>query len=132
MRRMWPFLDGSPAMPLSVINTLAGGPEERSALVIAVIDTGYSGFILLTERLFDQMGFDALMNESTSGRLADGSLIRMRSAYGTIRISDLEVEVHGRVETCTGAEEILLGTDGIQGLALTIDSCAQESFARLC
>ena len=129
---MWPFLAGSPAIPLSVINTLTSGPEERSASVVAVVDTGYSGFILVTERLFDRLGFGEQLTQETSGRLADGSVIRLRSGFGTIKISDPEVELHGRVETCKGIEGVLLGIEGIQGLALTIDSCSQESFARVC
>ena len=129
---MWPFLEGSPTMPLTIVNTLGSERKERTASVTAVIDTGYSGFVLLSERLFNRLGFDELMNENTSGRLADGSLLRMRSTYGTLRISDLELDLHGVVETCKGAETTLLGMDGIQGLALTIDSCAQESSARMC
>jgi len=129
---MWPFLEGSPTIPLTIVNTLASGLEERSASVTAIVDTGYSGFILLSEQLFNRLGFEELANESTSGRLADGSLVRMRSAYGTLRVSDLEFDLDGLVETCKGAETTLLGMDGIQGLALTIDSCAQESSARTC
>ena len=129
---MWPFLEGSPTIPVTVVNTLASGTEEISASVSAIVDTGYSGFILLSEELFNRLGFDDLTNESTSGRLADGSSVRMRSAYGTLRISDLERDLDGLVETCKGAETILLGMDGIQGLALTIDSCTQESSARTC
>jgi len=129
---MWPFLEGSPTIPVTIVNTLGSGREERSASVTAIVDTGYSGLILLSEELFNRLGFDELTDKSTSGRLADGSLVLMRSGYGTLRISDLERDLDGLVETCKGAETILLGMDGIQGLALTIDSCAQESSARTC
>ncbi len=129
---MWPFLEGSPTIPVTVVNTLASGREEKSASVTAIVDTGYSGFVLLSEELFNRLGFDDLTLESTSGRLADGSSVRMRSGYGTLRFSDLELELDGLVETCKGAETILLGMDGIHRLALTIDSCAQESSARTC
>ena len=129
---MWPFLEGTPTIPVTIVNILGSGREERSASVTAVVDTGYSGFILLSEELFNRLGFDELTNESTSGRLADGSSVRMRSGYGTLRFSDLKHDLDGLVETCKGAETILLGMDGIQGLSLTIDSCAQESRARTC
>ncbi len=129
---MWPFLERSPAIPLSIKNTLAGGGKTETASVMAVVDTGYGGFIMLPEELFKRLGFMDLRTETTYARLADGSVIRMLSSYGTIEISDVEVELDGRVQTCEGAEEILLGMDGIRSLALTIDSCSRESFARPC
>lgn len=129
---MWSFLGKAPVISVDVINTLTSESREPQASIIAVLDTGYAGFIMLPEELFDRLQFSEQRLQSVTGRLADGSVIQIRSAYGTVSFPDLGFELHGRVQTCDGAEETLLGMDGIQNLAVTVDCCAAQTFARVC
>lgn len=129
---MWEFLESSPIMPITVVNTLSSAtrPTERSML--AVVDTGYSGFLLLPRSTFRELGFDDLRKDSSRARLANGATVELFSAYGTIRFQDLGMEIDGKVQTCEGAEEVLIGIDGIHVLAFTIDGCAKMCYARGC
>jgi clan AA aspartic protease len=129
---VWEFLESTPVIPITVTNTLAApsDPPERS--IVAVVDTGYSGFLLLPEAIFEALGFKDLRADHSRARLANGSVIEMPSVYGTIRFRDLEAEVDGRVQTCEGAEEVLIGMEGLRRLAITVDGCTKMCYARSC
>ena len=129
---MWEFLESSPVIPIAVVNTLASPsrPAERSML--AVVDTGYSGFLLLPQQMFQELGFADLKNDSSRAQLANGTVVEFSSSYGTVRFPDLGTEVDGRVQTCEGAEEVLIGIDGLRGLAITVDGCTKMCYARTC
>jgi clan AA aspartic protease len=129
---MWKFLESNPVVPITVVNTLASEsrPVERS--VLAVVDTGYSGFLLVPERMFRELGFADLKKDSSRAQLANGSIVELSSSYGTVRFRDLETEADGRVQTCEGAEEVLIGMDGLRGLAITVDGCKKTCYARTC
>jgi clan AA aspartic protease len=100
--------------------------------MLAVVDTGYSGFLLLPQRAFQELGFAELNMDSSRTRLANGSVIELSSSYGTVRFQDLGVEVDGQVQTCEGVEEVLIGMDGLRGLAVTVDGCVKMCYARTC
>ena len=129
---MWEFLESSPAIPITVVNTLVSAtrPTERSML--AVVDTGYSGFLLLPRKTFRELGFDDLRNYPSRAQLANGAIVEMSSSYGTVRFQDLGTETDGQVQTCEGMEEVLIGIDGIRELAVTVDGCAKMCYARRC
>ena len=129
---MWEFLESSPVIPIIVANTLAAPSHPPEISVVAVVDTGYSGFLLLPRAIFNALGFEGLRTDSSRARLANGSFVEMSSAYGTIRFGDLGAEADGRVQTCEGAEEVLIGMDGLRGLAITVDGCTKMSYARTC
>jgi len=93
---------------------------------------GYSGFLLLPEAIFEALGFKDLRTDLSRIRLANGSFVEVSSIYGTIRFQDLGAEAGGRVQTCEGAEEVLIGIDGLRGLAITVDGCMKMCYARTC
>lgn len=129
---MWDFLESSPVIPITVVNTLANPahPPERS--LMAVVDTGYSGFLLLPRKTFRELSFDDLRKESSHAQMADGSVVELSSSYGSIRFQDVGEELDGLVQTCEGADEILIGMDGLRALAITVDGCAKKCYARPC
>jgi clan AA aspartic protease len=129
---MWEFLESSPAIPITVINTLGRATNPMVRSMLAVVDTGYSGFLLLPRRTFGELGFDDLRKGSSAAQLANGTIIELSFAYGTVRFQDLGAEADGKVETCEGAQEVLIGVDGLRGLAVTIDGCAKATYAREC
>lgn len=129
---MWEFLESSPIIPIMVMNTLAGTSRPPRRSLAAVIDTGYSGFLLLPQRMFQELGFEDMRKDSSKPQLANGSIVEMSSAYGTIRFEDLGTETDGRVQTCEGVEEVLIGMDGLRGLGFTVDGCTKMSYARSC
>ena len=130
MSIVWRFLEGSPSLGLSVSNVLV--PDDVTESLLAVVDTGYTGFLMLPEPLFEKLRFSELKTEGTTATLADGREVTLRSAYGLIAIQGVELEVAGQVQTFDGAEETLLGMDGLREFSITIDSCDQVSTVRRC
>jgi clan AA aspartic protease len=129
---VWEFLESSPVVPITVVNTLAGASHSTERSLLAVVDTGYSGFLLLPQKMFRELGFADLKKDSSRAQLANGSMVELSSSYGTVRFRDLGTEADGRVQTCEGAEEVLIGMDGLRGLAITVDGCGKMSYARKC
>jgi clan AA aspartic protease len=129
---MWEFLESSAAVPITIVNTLSGETDQSRRPVLAVVDTGYSGFLLVPETVYRELGFEDLRKKSSRARLANGALVELSSSYGTIRFDDLKVETDGLVQTCQGIEEVLIGMDGIRELAVTVNGCAKTTGARRC
>lgn len=99
---------------------------------MAVVDTGFSGFLFVPPRMFDRLGLGALRPKKGAAVLADGSRIEIRGAYGTVEYPQLAVTADGLVETSEGASEILVGMDGIRQLSLRMDCCSETLEAERC
>jgi hypothetical protein len=82
--------------------------------------------------MFQELGFAELKKDSSRAQLANGSVVELSSSYGTVRFLDLGAEAGGRVQTCEWAEEVLIGMDGLRGLAITVDGCMRMCYARKC
>jgi len=129
---MWQFLEDSPAIGITVSNPLLDPSGERSEPMVAVIDTGFSGFLFVPEGVFERLGFSELRASSRTGRLVEGSSLKLRAAFGRIQIQEVDLSLDGEVYTCRGAEETLVGMAGLRDLAVTLDSCQKRSSVRVC
>ena len=129
---MWNFLGSSPAIEVRMRNTLLGETYPRNGGVMAVLDTGYSGFLLLPTKIFRALRLDELMSRKSVAWLADGMKIEMKGAVGSIEIPGLGRTLDGMVQTLEGASEILIGMDGIRGLFVQLDCCNRKLYAESC
>ena len=122
---MWNYVDNTAVMEISIKNTLVQ-ESSHDRIFLAVLDTGYSGFLYIPERLFRKLGFDKLRTKKLKATLADGGSFGLSGAYGSISFPSLEnLTVDGIVETSKGAREILIGMEGIRSLALELNCCRQ-------
>lgn len=132
---MWRFVDRTPVIPISIRNPLLEQiyPESKDGTILAVLDTGYSGFLYVPTHIFRKLGFHKLKNKSVSATLADGSTLKLTASYGSICIPSLQnLTVEGMVETSKNAEEILIGMGGIRNLLLELDCCRETLNAENC
>jgi clan AA aspartic protease len=132
---LWQFVDGTPVIPISVNNTLLDlrYPQEQDATVLAILDTGYSGFLYIPQRLFDRLGFPELRTKSAKATLADGTTLKLTSAYGSLSIPSLHrLTVEGIIETSKGAQEILIGMRAIRSLIVELNCCGGTTDAEEC
>lgn len=91
------------------------GPGGTTATVEAVIDTGYTGFLVVSSALAQQLGL--LLASANQARLADGS-IRVFDTYSA------EVEWDGQlrpIPVSTLGDEALIGMRLLDGYRLTVD-----------
>jgi len=90
---------------------------------MAVLDTGFTGFLLVPNGVFKELRLDELKPIVTTGQLADGSSIQLRGAYGSLRIPELDFKDEGLIESAPDIREILLGIRGMKRLRTLVDGC---------
>jgi len=110
-------------VPVRLSNPLLETEYPANGQVMAAIDTGYTGFILVPHTVFRALKLDELKTMTTKGELADGRSIKLHAAYGIFRIPELPFEDEGLIETNPEITEILLGMRAIRRLQTTIDGC---------
>ncbi len=119
-------------MEVRVRNTLLGESYPKNGGVMAVLDTGYSGFLFLPTKIFQALRFNELEARKSIAWLANGMKIEMKSAYGSVDIAGLDTALDGLVQTSEGASEILIGMDGIKRLLVQLDCCNRKLYVERC
>jgi len=110
-------------VPVRLSNPLLETEYPTNGQVMAAIDTGYTGFVLVPHTVFRALKLDELKPMTIKGELADGRSIKLHAAYGILRIPELPFEDEGLIETNPEITEILLGMRAIRRLQTTIDGC---------
>jgi clan AA aspartic protease len=130
---LWKFVDFTPVIEISIENTLLGKVYPKKGRgVMAVLDTGYSGFLFIPKNLFEKLHLSDLKTTKTEAILADGSSIQLNGAFGSISYPDVGLKVDGLIETSKDAEEILVGMQGIRRLFLEFDCCREQLQVQEC
>lgn len=119
----WSFTDDALLVPIGLSNPLLDTEYPIDGRVMATLDTGYTGFILIPPNIFRALKLDELKPMSTKGQLADGRSIELQAAYGILRIPELPFEDEGLIETNPAITEILLGIRAIGRLKTMVDGC---------
>ena len=109
-----------------MINSLLGTAYPERGDVLGILDTGYTGFILLPEATFDQLRLSELDIKKTPALSADGREVELLGAYGTVAFSEAGILVDGLVQTCEGASELLVGTDALRRIRVIMDFCRED------
>lgn len=92
--------DGSPTLAVTVLG------RNKSADLDAIIDTGFTGFLLIGKEAAAPLGFVPNIELQTM-RLADGSMHRRQTALGAVRLG--EETKRGLIVLEPNNEETLLG-----------------------
>jgi clan AA aspartic protease len=132
MTALWNFLGGTPVMRVKIVNPFMHTSYPTEGDVVAVVDTGYSGFLLVPTRLFNGAGLDGLRHYTADAVVADQRHVKLTGAHATMVIPDLSLEVDGLVETNDHIKEVLVGMDGLHDMALLLNCCEGELSARIC
>jgi len=104
-------------------NPLLGERYPREGDVLAVLDTGYEGFLAVPREVFDSLKLGELITERGELVLPNKQVVTTHAAYAAARIIDAGVLVEGLVETFEGLDEIVAGQDILSSLRLVIDYC---------
>ncbi|RLI78917.1 clan AA aspartic protease [Archaeoglobales archaeon] len=116
-------LVGAPFLEISIENPFNSRIYPEDGEVLAVVDTGYEGFLMLPENLFKLLGFDELSLEERKLLLPDGNFIVSHGTYGIIKVGDFKCE--GFIET-TKVDELILGIDFLSNFRITLDYCIKR------
>jgi predicted aspartyl protease len=92
------------------------------------VDTGYDGFLLLSEEKYKSTGFylfELPRRYWPEGETLTGEIFRLRRALAIVQIPKLGIRLEGYVDTFHGNVEDLVGLKLIESLKLLLDGPAQ-------
>ena len=93
--------------------------------VLAVVDTGYEGFVAVPNDVFVSLSFGELQLETRRLVLANGAVLEAKGAYGAFEAPLLSLESDGFVETYDGLGEVLLGVEALSRSKVLLDYCTR-------
>ena len=128
----WSFADETLLVPVELSNPFLDTHYPPDGSVMAVLDTGFTGFLLVPNRIFSELRLNELKPIVTTGQLADGTSIQLRGAYGSLRISQLDFMYEGLIETTSSIREIILGIRGMKRLRTLVDGCRRLLVMETC
>ncbi|ADC66529.1 conserved hypothetical protein [Ferroglobus placidus DSM 10642] len=120
------FVNGTPVIEIVLSNPLLSVTFPESGRVLAVIDTGYEGFAVVPREVFKKLRLDELSQYKRVLTLPTGKLVESTGSYARIVIPEIEAFRDGFVETTQGVDEIVLGTEFLEGFKLVLDYCARS------
>lgn len=125
----WPYLRSNdfrfPVLGLVVKGPFGAlSPEEAQIR----IDTGYEGFLLLSEEKYKHIGLhlsELPRRFWPEGETVTGELFKLRRALTIIDVQKLNMRLEGYADTFRGNTEDLVGLRFIESLKLLLDGPAQ-------
>ena len=118
----------TPVVGIAVRNPFADRRYLEEGKILAVIDTGYEGFLLIPMDVFDHL-FGKLKAEERVLVLADGREMVSKGTY--VIVSECGIS-EGFIETVKGVEEFVLGSEFLENFILELDYCARSLSMRKC
>jgi len=119
----WSFADESLMVPVRITNPFLDAHYPIDGEVMAVLDTGFTGFLLVPYEAFRALKLDELEPTGVKGQLANGTPIELQAAYGILEIPEIHFEDEGLIESNPHIRETLLGLRGMKKLRTVIDGC---------
>ncbi len=126
------FLDSSPTLEVSVENVLLGRRYPATGEVLAVLDTGYGGFLGVPEDVFDDLALGDFEPLKKTLILANGNRIESKGTYGRLRVKQAGASVEGYIETWPGLDELLIGSEAMSSFRLDLDYCLRRLSVQKC
>ena len=121
-----------PTLRVVVRNPLLDKRYPAEGQILAVIDTGYEGFVALPRDVFASLSFSELHLEKRRLILANGTVLSAEGAYGALRAPDLPLDADGFVETYEGLGEVLLGVEALSRVKILLDYCDRRVKVETC
>ena len=117
------IVSGTPFIRIVIFNPLLNTryPEEGS--VLAVVDTGYEGFVAVPKDIFEKLRFNEMLLHKSTIVFPIGIVVHTTYTYGTVLLKDFNFEVEGPIETIDGLAEVIVGQDLLKYCKLEIDYC---------
>lgn len=126
------FAHATPLLGIAVENYIAKKRYPVEGRTLAVVDTGYEGFVAVPRRIFDALSLGGLSPTSRRVRTADGRIVASKFSLSTVHLPDQGTSLDGPVETTAGLDEILVGTSLLSRFRLTLDYCLETASLQRC
>lgn len=126
------FLNLTPTVQVALRNPFSGERHPPNEELVAVIDTGYEGFLAAPADVFSQVGFNELRHEARTLVLANGEVLKSKGVYAVVEIPHLSIKLDGFIETLDGLDEAILGVEALSRFKSTLDYCLQKMTIEPC
>jgi len=123
------FIGLAPAIELIIRNPFTGRAYPERGSIVAIIDTGYEGFLLIPSDVFN-ITFGELESEGRELILADGRKVRSRGVFGEAILEFCTID--GFIETIEGVDEFVVGAEFLESFKLELDYCTKVARLELC
>jgi len=126
------FLNYTPTVQVVVENAFSSERYPVNETVVAVIDTGYEGFLAVPIDVFHRLGFNELQPVDRTLVLANGSVLTSKGVYAAVKLPHISFKLDGFIETYDGLDEIILGVEALSRFKSTFDYCSQRITIQPC
>jgi len=126
----WPYLiqdhRGIPVLGVVVVGPSQTHPPEA----LVRIDTGYEGFLLLSEEDYGRLGLSLAelpRRYWPEAETVTGEVFRLRRALAIVQVPKARIELEGYVDTFRGNIENLIGLTLLENLSLLLEGPRQRT-----
>jgi len=126
------LLNLTPTLRIVIENPLLGKSYPATGELVAVVDTGYEGFLAVPREVFTSLSLDELQQEKRTLILANGTALSSEGAYCTLRVPAVPLKADGLVETYEGLKEVLLGVEALSSSKVLLDYCSRRIKVERC
>ncbi len=91
--------------------------------VLALIDTGYEGFMAVPVDIFKKLRLDELQMYRLKIVLPTGDIIESKAAYATVHVATVKKSLDGLIETFKNLKEIIVGHELLSNFSINLDYC---------
>lgn len=126
------FLNLTPIVRVALGNPFSGVRYPSKESVVAIIDTGFEGFLAVPTDVFEHLKLDELQQQNRNLILANGDVVTSSGVYATLEMSHPPVKLNGFVETYNGLEEMILGVQALSRFKSTLDYCSMKISLQPC
>ena len=128
----WSYLklDGEKAPVLGLVVQGALGTLPRKGEMLTRIDTGYEGFLLLSEENYEHVGLhlsELPRRYWPEGETVTGEVFRLRRALALVYVPKAGLKFEGYIDTFQGNTEDLTGLDFIKTMKLLLNGPSQRT-----
>ena len=120
------FIESTPTLEVTLENPLLGRRYPTEGTAVAVVDTGFGGFLAVPEEVFNVLGLGEQEPLRRTVVLADASRTSSRGTFARLSIGQARASVEGRFETWRGLDEILIGSEALEPFRLDLDYCLRR------
>jgi clan AA aspartic protease len=99
---------------------------------LAVVDTGYEGFVAIPADIFASLSLNELQLEKRRLVLANGGVLSAEGAYGAFEAPDIGLRSDGFIETYDGIQEVLLGVEALSRAKVLLHYCDRRMTVEPC
>lgn len=117
------IIDNTPYLEILIENPFSRKRYPENGYLLAVIDTGYEGFLLIPRDVYNDLDFNVLEGLERMLILPDKRDVKSIGVYGKVLIPSLKIGLEGFIESISGIDEVVAGSSLLRNFRVFLDFC---------